>query len=218
MKIQQYLRVRGLPQPLLIFLLLGMDCSRGMALSLPLSLFLQELFRSWDATEKPFKENAEQIPLLKVTPATSAAWELQDGSYIPWGPKGWGNTSLQALSPLPCSHHRITNSYLFKQLLLGYWIQSTKHLHTHSATSTDPNIATVCPAIPAFTYLLPGPGSGLVSRAQSCHSLKGQYPTNTQERESSHQMKTEAHTPQLWNLLERLQHLIQHPGHAFINH
>lgn len=61
---------------------------------------------------------------------------------------------------------------------------------------------TVCPAIPAFTYLLPGPGSGLVSRAQSCHSLKGQYPTNTQERESSHQMKTEAHIPQPRNLLE----------------
>lgn len=53
---------------------------------------------------------------------------------------------------------------------------------------------TVCPAIPAFTYLHPVPGSGLVSRAQSCHSLKDQYPTNTQERESSHQMKTGTHS------------------------
>ena len=63
-KTQQYLRVWGLPQPLLISLLLGMHGSRGMALSLPLPLLLQELFRSWDATERPLKENAEIIPLL----------------------------------------------------------------------------------------------------------------------------------------------------------
>lgn len=52
-------------------------------------------------------------------------WQLQAGFCILWGPKGWGNTSLQALSPLPCSHQRITNSYWFKQLLLGCWTQNT---------------------------------------------------------------------------------------------
>lgn len=79
MKTQQYLGVWGLPQPLLIFLLLGMDCSRGMALSLPLPLFLQELFRSWDGTERPFKENAEITPLLQVTPTSSAAFLTASG-------------------------------------------------------------------------------------------------------------------------------------------
>lgn len=79
MKTQQYLGVWGLPQPLLIFLLLGMDCSRGMALPLPLPLFLQELFRSWDGTERPFKENAEKTPLLQVTPTSSAAFLTASG-------------------------------------------------------------------------------------------------------------------------------------------
>lgn len=79
MKSQQYLRVWGLPQPLLIFLLLGMDCSRGMALPLPLPLFLQELFRSWDATERPFKENEEIILLLQVKPRCSAAFLKASG-------------------------------------------------------------------------------------------------------------------------------------------
>lgn len=62
----KYLRLGGLPQPLFISLLLGMHCSTGMALSLPLPLLLQELFRSWGTTERPLKENTEITPLLQM--------------------------------------------------------------------------------------------------------------------------------------------------------
>lgn len=118
MKTQQYLRVWGLPQPLLVFLLLGVDCSRGVPLPLPLPLLLQELLRSWDATERPFKENAEIIPLLQVTLANSAAF-LRASGWVLYSLRASGLGQYQPPGTLPCSLQRTTNSCWFKQFLLG---------------------------------------------------------------------------------------------------
>lgn len=69
----------------------------------------------------------------------------------------------------------------------------------------------------AFTYLLPGLTSGLVSRAQSCRSLKGQYPASTQQSQVTRCKSRDAGSSAIQSPYEQLQHVTYSSGHKFIS-
>lgn len=108
-KTQEYLRMWGLPQPFPVFLLLGMHCNRGMALSLPLPLLLQDLFRSWDVT-KTIQEKCRNHNLPAFCRPTISFYTLTASGWLPlfWKAHGLGRCkpASKAVCPLSCSHQR----------------------------------------------------------------------------------------------------------------